>query len=351
MKPLYLIYFTVACIVCSLYYYIYACFSISKDAEQMLPALFEQSQRTYVEKEMLRTHLCDFSKFDPKNLGKRKKAKAVYADTTFFYMTTIVDKNTSNNRAVQTYLIDTEALSVDDLNLIFDSICHSHELYVKSSVGVTASFYTKANLLSRDTTNMRINQRASVEKQGDYEDINYTAYIQLTPYTYWRAMPKGVLYTTIGVLLMVFIIYRIQEYKKHQKNEDDTILPSNQTYWLGDCVIDFEKRTITTAEHEIVKLSARSNRLLELFLLAPDYCVMKEDIITELWSKSAPESAAKNMTTNINRLRNMLKAKTAYTIRVSNNKENFYILELQQEESTSVEILESADPDSHPLPA
>lgn len=289
-------------------FYVYTIIRSSRYIKETSTLLLEESLKTYIKTEKANTYFSISNyKHNPNDIGKYEEKIIESTDTTFTFKYKIVDYETHVFRSIQTLLLETDKLSADKINIIFDSICHANRIYVNSSIGITANFYKKVNLLSRDTTNMAIAHKTALTNQGEYEDINYHAYMEITPYTYWRLIPKAALYTIIGIIFTIFIIYKTRKYKKRKetiKNLNDKTQP----------LIDIEK------------LTKQQQTIISMFLNTADNRVKKETIKEILWPNH--KDSTTNMTTAIKRLKDVLeKYEYGYTINTYNEDESFYILE------------------------
>jgi len=258
-------------------------------------------------------------------IGEYEIRTARYADTTFTYRSKIVDPGTDAFRGYQTGFLETGQLHADSIHILFDSLLQEKNIYVESILGITASFHTKKNEWSGDTTAIDINYRTVFANQGDYEDINYYAYIHYSPYTLWTLMHKvaiGILFICT-IFMAIVLLWWLHKRKKEKKNE--IVLLKNGNYRIRDIKFNVAEKTliIEEAQKEII-LSQNLNDLLLMFLETKHYRVSKEDIKQKFWPKSI--TALTNMTSTVNRLNKVLKdIQCPYTIATDLKNDEYYI--------------------------
>ncbi|NDV58503.1 helix-turn-helix domain-containing protein [Bacteroides sp. 519] len=308
---------TILCTILFSYCFVHSYIECKKEVQQVLPLLLKETLKTYIHKEKDSTYFfVNKHEHIPNQIGKYKDKTVQFSDTTFTFRIKIVDLETEIHRNIETLLLATETLSANTINQIFDSICHTHNIYANSAIGVTANFYKKVNQLSRDTTNIVITHKTAIYKQGEFEDINYYAYMEFTPYTYWRLAPQIVRYTTFGIILILLVLFfiNIQKRKEKQIAKNDAS-PADDN---NKIVIDIQG------------LTKQQQIIMKMFLEAPDYRVHKDRLKEALWPNH--ENAITNMTTAIKRLKDtLINENYDYTITTCNRNDSFYILKKKQD--------------------
>jgi len=265
--------------------------------------------------------------YDPnkKKIGEYEVRTAIYADTMFEYRSKIVDPGTDAFRGYQTGFLDTDQLHADSIHILFDSLLQEKNIFVESIIGITASFYTKKNEWSGDTTAIDINYRTVFANQGDYEDINYYAYIHYSPYTLWTLMHKVAIGTLFICTIIIAIVLSWWLHKRKKEKRNEIVLLKNGNYRIASIKFNVTEKILTREDPEKeAVLSQKLNDLLLLFLEAKHNRVSKEDIKQRFWPKST--TALTNMTSTVNRLNKILKEiQCPYTIVKDPKKEEFYV--------------------------
>lgn len=292
------------------------------------PFLLEKAVRTSIEKQSAKIYYASTYKYNPeeKKIGEYETRTATYADTTFVFQKKITDPATETFNAFQTLLLDIGQLHADSIQFIFDDLLKEENIYAESVIGITASFYTKLNDWSSDTTAINTNYRTVFANQGNYEDINYHAYIHYSFSTLWKLIPK----TLISILLIctiiigIVLLWWLRKRKKEERNGIALLKDGN--YRIKDIKFNVKEKTLTSegAKEEII-LPRQLKDLLLLFLEANHHKVSKEDIKQKFWSKNI--SAITNMTSAVNRLNKSLKeVNCPYTVITDPKEEKYYIL-------------------------
>lgn len=294
------------------------------------PLCLQTSVRQIVEHKAKDIYYAAQYKYDPneRKIGEYETRTARYADTIFEYQSRIVDPGTSAFRGFQTLLLDINRLHADSIQILFDSLLQKKNIHVESIVGITASFYTKINEWSGDTTAININYRTEYTDQGDYEDIDYYAYIHYSPDTIWTLMPKKAIYPLFIACIISGLILLWWLRKRKEEKKNGIVLLKNGDYRIKEIKFNVNERRLFSEESgQELTLTQQLNDLLLLFLEAGHHRVSKEDIKQKFWFKSS--TAATNMTSAISRLNKILKdINCAYTIITDPGKEEYYIFSL-----------------------
>lgn len=303
----------------------------TKEIEQSLfeelAFIFRNSIQKNVEQKTETVFLMSWHKPLPEENIKRYETRtAIYSDTTFTYQARITDRNTTRFNLFQTHLLDEKKLKADDIQVLFDSLLIDKNIHTKSIVGVTASYYTKLNDWSNDTTAINIKQRISFLEQGIYEDINYHAYIDYPFSTLWRLIPKRNIYILLfcNIAIGTFLFFGLYQLKIEK--QDNIIHLKNNNYLIKDLLFDVEEKSlISEKKKKTVKLSNQLYELLLLFLKAHHNRVNKKSIKKHFWPNTLNPST--NMTSAVNRLNKELKEVNCfYTIVTDPKNEDYYIL-------------------------
>lgn len=270
--------------------------------------------------------------YDPskKKLGEYEIRTVKYADTVLDYRSKVVDPGEDAFRRLQTLFVDINQLHADSIQFLFDSLLQEKDIHAKSIVGITASFYTKKNEWSGDTTAIHTNYRTAITNQGRYEDINYYAYLRYSPYTLWTLMPKKAISILFICSIMMGVILLWWHRKRKEEEKNEIALLKNGNYRIREFIFNVSERTLVSKESKKeTPLPRQLNDLLLLFLRARHHRVNKEDIKQKFWPKST--TAITNMTSAVTRLNKILKdADCPYSIITDSKNEERYLLQLQE---------------------
>ena len=301
-----------------------------------LPILLEEAIRKNIQQKSEEVYYSGTYKYDPKEgkVGEYEMRTAIYADTTFTYRRKIHEPGESKFQGLQTLLVDIKQLHADSIQLIFDSLLVDRNIIVNSIIGIEASYYTQLDEWSNDTTAIAINYRTSFLKQGNYEDINYYAYMHYSPYTFWRLMSKTPIFILFVAAIFIGLIWRwwTCKYKKDIAlfQERMALLQKRRAllqegkYHIENSVYNKNDMKLTTGEKE-VKLTRQLHEMLLLFLETANRKVKKKDIQERFWPDNSNPMG--NMTSCINRLNKTLKDNDCdYTIITDSENEDHYLL-------------------------
>lgn len=286
----------------------------------------------------------DFSyhrKSSDRKIGEYETRTFTLADTVISYRTQIADHQTEIFRGNLNYLLLTDQLHPKPIHLLFDSLLQTKGIYnTQTVVGITASFYKKMNEWSGDSTAISIDHRASLTKQGEFEDINCYAYMDCSFLTYWKLMNKTGLFILFLLMLIsgsLLVVFKIREIR--QLKQEIILLPDG-SYRLKQTIIYPESRKAITPAGEF-ELSLQQAQLLSLFLQSESQKVTKEAIIEKFWKKNIDPS--NNITTAIKRLKDLLtKIECPYTIVFVNSPE---------EQTDYYQLVFSKEPDAKEKPS
>lgn len=275
-------------------------------------------------------------KYDPqkKKIGDYETRIATYADTTFTYRSRISDPATNLFNNFQTLYLDIGKLQASDIHHIYDSLLKEKNIYLESIIGITASYYTQLNDWSNDTTSIDINLRTEITDLGNYEDIDYYAYMHYSFYTIWRLMPKTIIFILFLCCLLsgLLLLWCVVQRNKIMKN--GIILRKDGNYQIKDTIFYVNEKKLITNEIEI-KLTTQLNDLFMLFLQAENHRVSKAEIKKTFWEKAV--NATSNMTSTVNRLNTELKdAHCAYRVIKDPQSEKYYRLSDSSNGSSSL---------------
>lgn len=265
----------------------------------------------------------EYSPDKPKT-GEYETRTVKYADTTFTYQSKIVDPEVDKVRAAQTLLLDIGQLHADSIQIILDSLLQANDIYAQSIIGITASFYTKKNEWTGDTTALSIHHRVALTNQGNYEDINYYAYLHYSPLTIWTLMPKPLIIILFLCCITTGTTLLWWSRKRRKEIAEGIVFLKNGNYRIRNCIYDVGERRLMLEDREM-KLPPQLHNLLLMFLNANDHQVNKKEIKQQFWSQSI--DATSNMTSTINRLNKVLKEiECRYAIISHPRKEEVYVL-------------------------
>lgn len=290
-----------------------------------VPILLEETVRINVAQKTQDLFYCVNYVHAPAELiiGEYEEKTATYADTTFTYQQRITDHATHLFNMLQTGMVDLHTLKADDLHHLFDSLLCTHNIHAQSVIGVTASFYTKMNEWSNDTTSLNINYRTVYANQGLYEDINYYACLGYSPLTLWKLMAKKLIYMLLVLLAFIALFFLRHIYIKRKRMRNGITALPNGNYQIQRILFDTKEKMLITKAHE-GKLTAQLQELLLMFMQADECRVSKADIKERFWPKNCDPT--NNMTSAINRIKTVLKeVDCAYTIISEPENEDFYI--------------------------
>lgn len=265
-------------------------------------------------------------KYDPTKmkLGEYETRTAQYEDTTFTYRRQIFDPATDAFMAFQTCFLDIGQLHSKEIHHIYDSLLKGKNIHLESIIGITSSFYTTTNDWSSDTTVININSRAAFINQGDYEDINYYAYIHYSFYTLWKLMPKVAIYILFFCSLFtgLLLIWRIIQKQRERRNY--IIRLKNGNYQIVNILFETSEKRLISNDKEL-KLTPQLYDLLLLFLSSTNYRVSKAEIKNRFWPSTI--NSVSNMTSTVNRLNKGLKnILCVYAISIDSKNDEYYIL-------------------------
>lgn len=255
----------------------------------------------------------------PKLFGSSETRTFCNADTTFTYQHKITDIDTELDQSNQHFLLLTNQLYSQDIQILFDSLLRNKNIKVQTAIGITSTGYPKRNMpWSKDTLRMNIHERTHYVMEADFAQIHYTAYLEYSFGTLWKRIEnKNTLYlwgiiTLIAVGSLAYIYFLKKKDKPKEISENETI-PSSQK---AVPIISKEETKETTLpfqmkeEYIIVgdkkrKLAPQSKQILEIFLNAENYRIEKLKL-KELWPTKASDSTS-NMTSAVKRINDTFK--------------------------------------------
>lgn len=252
--------------------------------------------------------------YNPQKIGEYETKSSVFSDTILTYQSKIVDYETMVHRMKETLLLDTKQLSPEKINSVFDSICQSKNIYAKSSIGIHADFFTRLDTLSRDTLDMNINYKVSLNDKGEYEDLDYTAYMELNLKTYWKLFPSSIVYVSLLIIIgsSFFAVVLIKK-----KKVELSILAT-----VPHIIMDTDKVNIDGIN---IQLSNQQAKIMKMFTNNDELRINKEELKKSLWPTQ--QNPISNMTTAIKRLKeNLENSGCGCTINTDSEDEGFYIL-------------------------
>lgn len=280
--------------------------NVKRQIANKIPICLEASVRKYIESKMGDAYYSAVYEYDPnkKKIGEYEIRTAKYADTTFTYRSKIVSPAESAFRGFQTVFLEIGQLYPDSIQIIFDELLEEEDVYVQSIIGITSSFYVKKNEWSGDTAALDINYRTSLINQGDFEDINYYAYVHYSSYTLWTLMYKMPIYilSILSLIIGVILLWWVRKRKREIANGIE--LREDGNYRIKDLLYYTNEKRLVSEDKEM-KLSPQLHELLLMFLNADEYRVNKTEIKQKFWPKYI--DATSNMTSTVNRLNGTLK--------------------------------------------
>jgi hypothetical protein len=292
--------------------------------------LLESAVRKNIEQKSKGTYFFNVYEYNPerrKRIGEYETRIATYADTTFTFQRKIYEPEEDIFQARQTILVDIGQLHADSIQLIFDSLLVDRDIHAESIIGITASFLTRLNDWSNDTTAININCRAGFLNQGDYEDINYYAYIHYSPYTLWKLMPKTFISILFACSIIMGIVLLWWLRKREKEKREGISLLKDGKYRMLNIIYSIQDKMLIS-EKEETKLSQQLHELFLLFLKAEGHKIRKNELRKRLWSDNI--DSISNMTSTVNRVNKVLKkADCLYTIISDPKDKEFYVLTLQ----------------------
>lgn len=300
---------------------------VSSQMPQGLSHIFENAIKINTENKMEGIHFVTKYNVDSNKhkIGDYETRTARYADTTFTFQIKIADFETTQFNNHQTFLLDTKQLRAIDVKAVFDSLLTQKGIhYTESVVGIHASFYTKLNDWSSDTTEIKANHRAESLGQGNYEDINYYAHIHRPFRTLWGLMPMQTIFllfvcTTLSGLLLLCWRYKLETDKVYRIK-----LLKNGNYRIKGVLFEPGKQRFSKKGKE-VQLADQPHDIFMLFLREETHRVSKEYIKMSFWPANMNPNT--NMTSAINRLNRELKETgCAHFVATDPKDENYYIL-------------------------
>lgn len=296
----------------------------SSDLSKKSSDVLEVAVREFINSYMASEKSSYYSNSFNRKIGEYETRTFKSSDTVFTYNSRIVDIETDMRRAFQNGLLTIGLLQPEPIHAIFDSLLLIEGIYnTQSAIGITSSFYKKTDEWSGDTTALFITHRASLLHQGEFEDINYYAYIDCSFLTYWELMHKTGIYILLGLCVATGLFFLFWRAKNALNDRRGIALLEDGRYRLGNTFINLEECKAFSAKEIVVVLTPQQVRLLSLFLESESHRVAKETITQKLWPMHT--SSDNVMTTAIKRVKDILKAiRCPYTIVSESN--NFYLL-------------------------
>lgn len=250
----------------------------------------------------------------PELIGTYETRTFRNADTTFTYQHKITDIETELDQSNQHFLLLTNQLYSQDIQILFDSLLRNKNIKVQTAIGITSTGYPQRNMpWSKDALRMNIHERTHYVMEADFAQIHYTAYLEYSFGTLWKRIEnKNTLYlwgiitlTAAGSLAYIYFLKKKDKTKEIPENET---IPSSQK---AVPIISKEETKETTLpfqmkeEYIIVgdkkrKLAPQSKQILEIFLNAENYRIEKLKL-KELWPTKASDSTS-NMTSAVKRI-------------------------------------------------
>jgi len=290
------------------------------------PLLLEEAVRINISHKSKKTYYATNYKYDPQSrkVGEYETRTARYPDTIFTYKRQIADPLTSAFNGLQTALLDLKQLRSNDIYIIYDSLLQEKNFRIKSIVGITASHYTKLNDWSCDTTSIPINLRTAFTNQGDYEDINYYAYMNYSFLSLWELMSKNILYILLICIILLTSLLTWLIHKTKKEVSSGITLLKNGNYRIKSILFNINEKVLISNDKKI-NLPTQLYELFLMFLKISDNKVSKKDIKLKFWPKNIDSTS--NMTSAINRLNKILKdSNCGYTISTDPKNDEYYIL-------------------------
>lgn len=295
-----------------------------------LPQILENAVRQIIKISFKHTPIYIHHSSDPELLGTFEERNLIREDTTIVYMHKKVDIETEIYNVHQRYLLSTDSMYCQNIQLTLDSLLSEKNIHAKSIVGITSTgLYYDPNRLSEDTTKFKIDERIAYIVDTSLKKITYTAYMDYSLYTYWKLMPTAKVYILLllTILLAGSIAWFIIPLKKKtivpetiKGQEPSTLLDeSSPTEQLlledGYIIFDGNKE----------KIQPQSISILQMFLNSSDLRVLKSVIKDEHWNGNYDKT---NLMANaINKINNLF-SKIDYPYRIITKKESrpFYSL-------------------------
>lgn len=290
------------------------------------PQILEASIRKYVE--LLSRNQQQFYHYNHQpekhKIGKYVTKTFMTEDTTITYQAKIVDFETYIFNSNQTILAAKKELRPQPIQCLFDSLLAENGIYhTQTAVGVSYSVLSSFHEWSGDTTSLSIDQRISFNNQGNFGDIHYDAYIDYSFLTFWKAMPKGVLFVLFIINIVIAVLIGVFYRKSRKRLVLSTSIEKGQ-FLLRGYVVDIPNQKIKDKEGGEKKLSPQQKQLFNLFLRAENYRVKKSILKDELWPNHTGSTT--NMTTAVKRFRDFLsQLECGYTV-ISDPKDDDYYL-------------------------
>ncbi len=261
---------------------------------------------------------------DPQDIGKFKEVFFRDKDTCFTYQSKVVDMETHIQRNRQTNLLLNNKLHSTDIKQIMDSLLRQENIRLPMSIGIKSSFYKKTDDWSTDTTQIASNFTTSILGQGDFEDIDYHVYADISLPAIWPFMPR----TLIFFLLLVAGATGCSVVYCYKRKPSTNLTIEKRIFLLG-CKENnspfYAERTYIYIDNHFLKggkvdarLSPRVEVLLAMFLHSPNLQVRKSYIKYLFWGSA--EDTMGNMTSLINQGRKTLDEAQCGWILISEHK-------------------------------
>lgn len=242
----------------------------------------------------------------PKLFGSSETRTFCNADTTFTYQHKITDIDTELDQSNQHFLLLTNQLYSQDIQILFDSLLRNKNIKVQTAIGITSTGYPKRNMpWSKDTLRMNIHERTHYVMEADFAQIHYTAYLEYSFGTLWKRIENRNTLYLWGIITLIAAgslayIYFLKKKDKPKEMPKEEVAETERT----SPFFEIETEYIIVGDKKR-KLAPQSKQILEIFLNAENYRIEKLKL-KELWPTKASDSTS-NMTSAIKRINDTFK--------------------------------------------
>lgn len=180
---------------------------------------------------------------EPEKIGRYIKRQCSTQDTTFIYYHKVEDIATEMANSRQRYLLDTRALHSKDVQMYLDTLLKEKGIFAPNAIYICAEDYHKRSFkqIARSAPDMRLINRTQYGVHDALTHISYFAYVDYSFATLWRIIPKGGIYTLLGVeggivVLILWLSITKRRSRKKEREEEalspllpETIIEQNST--------------------------------------------------------------------------------------------------------------------------
>ena len=221
-------------------------------------------------------------------------------DTTFTYRHQILDIETEISNGNQFFLLLTNQLNSNDIQILLDSALNHHHIKAQTAVGIHSAGYPVKKLpWSNDTLKIDVDGYARYTTTFDFTQIHYTAYLNYDFCTLWKRTNQTIIYLLGFIEIIVFTLLAltlIRKRKAIQAKKASKDIKRKNYFAIDGKYIQCGKLT--------KRLTPQTLTILQMFLENEDYRVSKARIKETIWPNTSTQLT--NMTTAINRINDTL---------------------------------------------